>query len=467
MTITSELIKKGSKIHFVGIGGIGMSALAQVMLKRGYRVSGSDFKKSEITDQLQKNGCDITIGSDIPLSPSHIVIYSSAVSPASRQLKEARQQRIPIFHRSELLSFVMKEKTSIGVTGTHGKTTTSALISFLAQESGLKPTCLIGGVMLNYHTNALIGEDDIVIAEVDESDKSLLNIHPKIAVITNLEEDHLDIYNNLEDIKNTSMEFIHGIDEGGSVVYNYDDENLRCIIERAHKKGISFGREDGATIRAKNIRYEGTRTSFELYAEGYFIGTVITPFSGLHNVYNTLAALTPFFILDINLKKLCSLLLQFKGTERRIEIKYQDNDIVVIDDYAHHPTEIMATLEVLQRMKMPEQKVVVVFEPHRYSRTMHLGEKFGTCFNGVDQVVITNIYGAGEAFIEGVDETIISKAIEREGTPPVVCQDINNVISYLIQKSYKRAIIAFLGAGDITHIANEFSMFLKKETVET
>ncbi len=461
MNELSEGLKEKKRIFFLGIGGIGMSALARVLVSRGYDVSGSDIKDNKNIQQLIQIGCTITLGHDISLKESDLVVYSSAISADNQQLNEARQLGIPIIHRSELLGFLMRDKTSIGITGTHGKTTTSALISFILQELRIKPTCIVGGLMINYNSNAIEGEGEIVIAEVDESDKSLVNLRPKIAVITNLDEEHLDIYADLNDIKNTLITFMNGMGDKGVVIYNYDDEDLKKIVTDTAKRHISFGMNEGAVFQAKNIIYEGGYASFDLFKDSCFVAPVKMPLLGLHNVYNALAAFAALFTLEIDPRLLVPFLVSFQGIARRVEVKYQDDDIIVIDDYAHHPTEISATIQALFRMKKPDQALTIVFQPHRYSRTMHLGGYFGTCFNGVDNVIVTDIYSAGENPIEGVDEKIIYNSVKEKGNVPVEYIQKDKIIEYLSSNLPRKAFVAFLGAGNITETADEFSNFLK------
>jgi len=351
----------------------------------------------------------------------------------------------------------MKKKHVIGIAGTHGKTTTSALVSYLLEKLQCDPTCFVGGTMRNYGTNILFGKSDLVVAEMDESDKSLLNYNPYICVLTNLEEDHMDTYRDLGDLKETMRRFLSGVHADGFVVYNYDDGNIVSVLSSCSAKYISFGLSDGAHLQARDIRYEGDRTLFSLYIGGVFVESLVIPMLGNHNVSNVLAALAVLYCMDIDISKAREVLTWFSGTKRRLEVLYKDLAYMIIDDYAHHPTEVAASVNVLRNLKEVHNELIVIFQPHRYSRTQHLQQEFGESFDGVSRVIITDIYGAGEEPIEGVDAQSVVDAVQRVGNVDVTYVPFLNLKQYIADTIPKKAIVAFLGAGNITEIAYEFT----------
>jgi UDP-N-acetylmuramate--alanine ligase len=456
----ADLLKVKNRVHFLGIGGVGMSALARILVHRGYTVSGCDSKESAITSRLRAAGCSISIGTTCAIPVIDVAIYSSAIREDHPQFEELKMRGIPIFHRSMLLGYFMNNKISIGVTGTHGKTTTSALISFVLSEMGLNPTCFVGGELLNYGDNAILGGEDIIVAEVDESDKSLLNIFPRFSVLTNLEEDHMDTYKDMDDLKSTMINFIEHSPDESVVIYNNDSKQLQDVVRGLKKKAISYGIEAKSCFNAFNIICNGFCTMFDLHRDGCFVGKVMLPLSGYHNVYNTLAAFAVFAELDLDMTAVIRLLPSFKGTGRRMQITYRDENLLVLDDYAHHPTEVRATLAGVQQFRSADERLVVVFQPHRFSRTLYFSTHFGTCFKGADLVVITDIYGAGEKAIDGVDGTIVYTAVKNSGIPTAFVKK-KDIIPFLLEQKKGKTIITFLGAGDITEIAYEFATVIK------
>lgn len=457
-------IGAGGHLHFVGIGGVGMSALAHIAKAQGYHVSGSDSYASTRTCRLQSEGISVTIGHTQSLSEVDCLVYSSAIDENNPEILFARHENIPIVHRSQLLQSFMQHKLNVGITGTHGKTTTSAMIAVIFEEWGLKPTAIVGGIMRNYGSNALVGDNELFVAEVDESDKSLLNIKPTIAIITNLEAEHLDTYKDIRDLRETFKTFVNGISKEGKVIYNADDQNVVRVIART--KGtqmISFGLKREAFYQARNIvtDREHGQTFFTLYLKGTCYNTIAIPCLGKHNVYNALAAIATANELGIQPEDATQMLMRFKGTGRRMDILFKDDDRMIIDDYAHHPTEIAATIEALNQLRGNGQKVHVYFQPHRYSRSFHLRSQFGKCFDGVDKVVVTDIYSAGESWHEKIDSSVIIDEIKMQSSVPVSFKSRSLLLDDLETSENEAAIVAFLGAGNITEVAHEYAARIK------
>jgi UDP-N-acetylmuramate--alanine ligase len=465
MNTLSTLIENSHKLYFIGIGGVGMSALAHIMHARGFSVSGSDLSQSRYTDLLQSHGCIIEIGHSVKNIDADIVIISSAISETNPLRKLATERQIPIIHRSQLLGYIMNTSTSYGVTGTHGKTTTSSLLSYCMNSLGMTPTCIIGGTMHNFGSNALFGKGDYVVAEVDESDKSLLNIHPTIGIITNIDNDHLDVYKDIHEIISTMKLFVDNIKPEGSLIYNADDCALRDIVQSSKIRSLSYALDMPADLRGVNISFGKDSTSFDLIVDGAMFRRVCIPLYGRHNVYNVLAVLAAFCASGIPLERLMDILPAFKGVKRRIDIHFHDEYYRVLDDYAHHPTEIKATIAVLNQMKKSDESLWVIFQPHRYSRTAHLMDELTHAFVGVDQLIITDIYAASEEPIAGVSVNHLIEKIKTKYFFPVEHVSIQSLSTNILARVPARGIIAFLGAGDINEVAHEFSVALQNNCI--
>lgn len=461
----ADIIVRSTRIYFIGIGGVGMSALAHIMYERGYVVSGSDLVKSKYTDLLISLGCRVEIGHSGTDISADLVVVSSAITQSNPLLQSARAKNIPIYHRSELLGYIMNSSLSFGVTGTHGKTTTSSMLAFAAHQVGLNPSCIVGGTMHNFGTNALFGRDDLIIAEVDESDKSLLNIIPSVAVITNIDNDHLDRYAGIDDIVATIHQYIHHMRPDGCVVYNADDPYLPAIVKDIDPQTISFGIDKPATVFARSIVRSDLGTVFELWIDGLFVDTVSLSVFGKHNVYNALAALAALHAIVINPKQVAANLASFSGVRRRLDMLFQDESYSILDDYAHHPTEIRATLSVLHSMRYYGQSLCVVFQPHRYSRTVKLFDEFVSTFENIDRLIITDIYAAGE---ESRDDLSVHGLCEAIRQRQDVCAEYipeSQLCEHLLMTLPDKSVIAFLGAGNISEIAHEFSIKFKDTVV--
>lgn len=448
-----DFLKPGVKAYLIGIGGIGMSGLAKVLRHLGLQVSGSDAKTNKETAELSKLGVQIYIGHDSAhIQRQDFIIYSSAISQKNPERREAVMRELPLFHRAEVLSALMNQAISIAVTGTHGKSTTSAMIAFLLSEAGVKPTCLVGARMLNFDSNVLLGDPKLLVAEVDESDRSQLFYRPDYAVLTNLEEDHLDTYQNFENLRSAFSEFIGGLKATGQLIYCGHDVYLKELSAQISSQ-TSYGLSKSFHYSADEVVLEGFSSRFLLYEKGKKIGNVSLNLPGKHNVLNALGAIATLRAFGVSWDAILKNLSGFKGVGRRLEIKLALTHLIVIDDYAHHPTEIEASL---QSIRMLGKKVTAVFQPHRYSRTRYLAASFAKAFYQADRVVLTDIYGAGEENVDGVDVQDLYR-MTKEKHPDVTFVPMKDLMEFLSSDANSEGVIAFLGAGDITEVADEFS----------
>ncbi len=449
----NDVLKPGNRVHFIGIGGIGMSGLAKVLNSIGYQVSGSDAKSSRETRELQALGVPTRIGHDFGQSDVYdFVIYSSAVSMKNPERRGAIMRGVPLFHRAELLSALMNQAISIAVTGTHGKTTTSAMISYVLVKAGIKPTCLLGGRSLDFDSNVHIGDPHLVVAEVDESDRSHLFYQPDYTIITNLEEDHLDVYKNVDDLKSSFMEFVSGLKTTGHLIYCGHDERLKDVARLA-ETAISYGLSKEFRFGAEEITFDGFRSKYRLYENGKKGEMITLSVPGRHNVLNSVGAIAVMRVFGLPVSSSARLISEFRGVSRRLEIKADTSKLVVIDDYAHHPTEIIASLQAIRTLK---KKITAVFQPHRYSRTHLLCASFAGAFEYADRVILTDIYSAGEENVYDFDVKNLFELMKQKHDN-VVFVPQNELMGYLSSDTSLDGALAFLGAGDITEIANEFS----------
>ncbi len=451
-----DLIGDSRKAYFIGIGGVGMSALARVLKHRGLEVVGSDSKESRTTRELTASGIPVFIGQQqIEFGNSDLVIYSSAIHPEHLELKTARARGLKVHHRAEILSSLFNQaKTSVAITGTHGKTTTTSMISFVLSELGKSPTCLVGGNVLNLGTNTLLGNQELWVSEVDESDQSHELYAPSYTVLTNLEEDHLDHYRDLEDIHSSFARFLANARNPGLIVYSEEDPALRRLVISSGKPHLSFGFSSSADFSAQNIERSFFGSEFDLYETGVYAARMSLSVPGLHNIANALAAIAILMQLGLAPEEIREPLSRFRGAGRRLEIKWESADLVVIDDYAHHPTEVQASLKALNGTG---RHVTAIFQPHRFSRTQHFFKQFGRAFEAADEVILTDIYSAGEKNTENIGVDLIYRQVVESGHPSVQIVAKEKIIDHLLNRSQLNGIVAFLGAGDIGEIADEFA----------
>ncbi len=461
--IDSDLIGKSRSAYFIGIGGVGMSALARVLKHRGLQVAGSDSRQSRTTQELAAGGIAVHIGQDrISFKNSDLIVYSSAISGEQLELKTARDRGLKIHHRAEILSSLLNQaRTSVAVTGTHGKTTTSSMISYVLASLHKNPTCLVGGDVMNLGTNTILGSPDLWISEVDESDKSHELYAPNYAIVTNLEEDHMDNYRDMNELKNSFARFFLHPRNPGLLIYSEDDPVLRELVLATDRPRVSFGFSPAADFSAQNIKLSDFGSEFDFFETGLFSMRIRLSVPGLHNVSNSLAALALFIQLGIDPADAAHALYEFRGARRRLEIKWQSEDLIIIDDYAHHPTEVRASIRALRAL---DRRLTVVFQPHRFSRTRHFCKKFGNAFEEAEEVILTDIYSAGEANPDKISVDCIYQEMMSTGHTNVKMMPRNEILTYLQARRQADGVVAFLGAGDIGDLADEFAGRFKNLT---
>lgn len=440
-----------SKIHFIGIGGIGMSGIADVLLSRGFKVSGSDAVQNALTDSLSKKGAEIFIGHhETNLNEVGCIVYSTAINTSNPEIIRAKKDNIPLVRRAQMLAEIMKGTQSIAIAGSHGKTTTSGMVSTIFQSAGKDPTFVVGGIISNLGTNALSGEGTHFIAEADESDGSFLLLHPKYAAITNIDNDHLDHYKNEEKIKQAFVEFINDIPGTSPVVLNAADTNTQSILPMLTRSYVQFGMnaDDKADYLASDIVYCPGRTEFKVSQKKVELGQITINVSGMHNVMNAMAAISISLVAGITFKDIQKGLLLYKGMGRRLESLWKHASFEVLDDYGHHPTEIRATLKTLKDVF--KKTVCVVFEPHRYTRTQQHWNEFAFSFSDADEVFVSPIYAASENAIEGINSEKLVEAISKNQSNAKFLQDLSQMKSMIADRKEKDVVFLTLGAGSIS-----------------
>lgn len=443
-------------IHFVGIGGIGMSGIAELLLNLGYRVSGSDVKASDITANLGQLGGTISIGHRAEqIGGADVVVVSSAIDENNPEVVAARQAAVPVIPRAEMLAELMRLKYSIAIAGAHGKTSTTSLVANVLEGGGLDPTVVIGGKLKSVGKNAVLGEGDFIVAEADESDGSFLKFSPAIAVVTNIDREHLDYYEDLDAIKSVFLNFIDRIPFFGLAVLCLDNEPLQSLIPHVKKRLTTYGLTAQADYQARDIRFGEMKSWFTVVHREEKLGEFQLAMPGMHNVYNALAAIAVGRELDIRLDAIKQSLRTAEGVQRRLEIKGEIDGVTVVDDYGHHPTEIQVTLEAV-RSNWPGRRKVVVFQPHRYSRTQALLKEFTRSFNNSDVLVVLPIYAASEIPIEGVNSELLADCIRSHGHRDVTCVGGKKAcIDHLQRILAPGDLLLTLGAGDVYQIGEE------------
>ena len=450
-------------LHFVGIGGIGMSGLAELLLNQGYTVSGSDMTETDITQNLQKMGGQIYVGHSAEnIGNADVVVHSSAVKSDNPEIEAANEKGIPVIRRAEMLAELVRLKPyAVAVAGTHGKTTTTSIAGMVMTEAGLDPTIIVGGVVRSLATNARLGDGDYIVAEADEFDRSFLTLSPTIAIITNIEIEHLDIYKDLDDIKNTFLTFASRVPFYGAVIACIDEPHLREILPDIKKRVITYGLDESAEVRAVDISYESGESRFDLFNDGDDLGEIRLHLPGVHNVKNALGVIALALELDIPFDIVAKTLNEFEGVRRRFEIKKRIAGMMIVDDYAHHPTEVKSSLSAAQTGW--NRRVIAVFQPHLYSRTRDFKDEFGSSFNHADVVIITDIYPAREAPIEGVTGKLIADAVESSGHKEVhYLPEKEKIADFLMEFATEGDMIITIGAGDINKVGEEFIQKLER-----
>jgi UDP-N-acetylmuramate--alanine ligase len=451
------------QVHFVGIGGIGMSGIAEVLLNLGYRVTGSDLAESETTARLRQLGAEVRLGHRAEnLQEADVVVISSAIRGDNPEVAAAQERIIPVIPRAEMLAELMRMKYGVAVAGTHGKTTTTSMIATVLAHGGLDPTAVIGGKLNIFGSNAKLGQGELLVAEADESDGTFLKLTPTIAVVTNIDPEHLDFYRDLEEIQAAFLEFINKVPFYGLAVLCLDHENVQALIPRIRKRWVTYGLSMQANFQAAEISYEGSTTTFRALANGEELGLVSIQVPGLHNVYNALATLATASELGVRFPVVQEALHSFTGVQRRFQIKGEIQGVMVVDDYAHHPTEIKATLAGAKSGW--GRRIVAVFQPHRYSRTHHLFKEFLSAFHQADLLFLTDIYAAGEDPIPAANASRLVEGIRKYGHKDVTfVQEKEDIIEHLLPRLHKGDMVFTLGAGDIWKIGEALLQKLREE----
>jgi len=455
------MFKKIKHIHFVGIGGIGMSGIAEVLLNLGYKVTGSDMRESDTTERLRKLGGGIYIGHRREnIDTPHVVVISSAVKSDNVEVVAAREKQIPVIPRAEMLAELMRLKYGVAIAGAHGKTTTTSMVSAVLAAGGIDPTVVIGGKLNSIGTNAKLGQGEFLVAEADESDGSFLKLSPTIAVVTTIDEEHLDYYTDINEIKAAFLSFINKVPFYGVSVLCLDQKHIQALIPFVQKRYQTYGMSSQADFQARDVSLRPLGSTFRVLHHNQDLGWFELSVPGVHNINNSLAAIAVARELDVDLEVIRKALKEFSGVQRRFQIKGEVDGITVVDDYGHHPTEVKATLAAAAAGM--ERRVVVVFQPHRYTRTKHLLEEFFTAFNQADKLVLMDIYAAGEQPIPGISGQSLYEGIRKYGHKDVTfIPDREKVVEHLVGALRNGDLMITLGAGDVWKIGEQILEKLK------
>jgi len=448
------------RIHLVGIGGAGMSGIARILKQMGKDITGSDLNSSEVTSRLESIGITIFNGhSSTNLDKeTDLVVFSSAIPKTNPEVKKACRLGIPVMKRGEMLACLVNSCQGIAVAGAHGKTTTTSMIAMILEESGMDPSFIIGGELQESSLGAKLGDGEYFVAEADESDASFLQLNPYVAVVTNVEDDHLDFYRSIDRLKGAFRQFISQVRTGGFAMLYHDDPFLQSMKEE-FRHLIYYGTAQDADYYYSGLKNNGWGSSFEVYHHDNYLGTIELSIPGHHNVLNALAATGVANELGIPFEVAKKSLYRFKGAKRRLQLLGKVGGRTIIDDYAHHPTEIAATIGAARQFH--DGRLTVVFQPHRYTRTKLLREQFGGAFKGVDQLIVTSIYSAGEKPIPGITGDIICESAQKQGCNAKYIPERDKIIEYLLEESRPGDLILFMGAGDIWKTGEETKLFLE------
>lgn len=459
------MYKRYQHIHFVGIGGVGMSGIAEILVNLGYRVSGSDQKRTETIERLERLGAKVFTGHRAEnVEGVHVVVYSSAVPRDNVELQTARQRQVPTIERAEMLAELMRLKYGIAVAGTHGKTTTTSMVGAVLAEGRYDPTIVVGGRVTNLDSNARLGQGEYLVAEADESDGSFLKLAPTIAVVTTIDAEHLDHYGSLDAIRAAFLTFVNKVPFYGAVVLCLDQPNIQMLLPHVEKRIITYGLESGADLVARRLQLRGMTSRFDVFHHGELLGECVLQIPGRHNVLNALAAIGVGLDLEIPFATISAALAGFAGVQRRFQVRGTAAGVTVVDDYGHHPAEIRATLAAAKAGF--DCRVVTVFQPHRYSRTLHLRQEFLTAFNQADVLVVMDIYPAGEAPIPGVSAADLADGIRAHGHRNVTYlgNDRARIVDHVCEISRPGDLVLTLGAGDVSQLASDILRRLDAES---
>jgi UDP-N-acetylmuramate--alanine ligase len=450
------MFKRYQQVHFVGIGGVGMSGIAEVLLNLGYRITGSDTRRGEAVERLERLGAKVFIGHEASHADgAHVVVYSSAVARDNVEVQAARLRGVPTIPRAEMLAELMRLKYGIAIAGTHGKTTTTSMVAAVLAAGELDPTVVVGGRILGLGANARLGQGEFLVAEADESDGSFLKLSPTIAVVTTVDAEHLDYYADLDAIRAAFLTFVNKVPFYGAAVLCLDQPNIQQMIPRVDKRVITYGLESSADLTARRLEFAGTISRFEVVQRGHVLGAASLEVPGRHNVLNALAAIAVGLDLELPFDVIARALAGFRGVQRRFQVRGEVRDVLVVDDYGHHPAEIRATLAAAKAGY--DRRVITVFQPHRYSRTQHLRQEFLTAFYQSDVLVVMDIYGAGEAPIPGVHARDLAEGIAAHGHRDVryMNGDRAAIVDFLCESTRSGDLVLTLGAGDVGALGAE------------
>jgi len=464
------MFRRIQHVHFVGIGGIGMSGIAEVLVNLGFRVSGSDLKASSVTDRLQRMGVEIFEGhASENVGQPHVVVRSTAVRDDNPEVVEANHRSIPVIPRAEMLAELMRLKPhTVAVAGSHGKTTTTSMVATVLGHAGLDPTMVVGGVVGAFGSNAHLGTSDLMVVEADESDRSFLMLTPTIAVVTNIDREHMDYYHDMDDVRGCFAKFVNSVPFYGSSVLCLDDPNVQAIIPLLERRRMTYGLSAQADVSAHGIRYDSDfGSTFTVWRGTDVVGDVNLRVPGMHNVYNSLAAIAVGFELEVSFEKISEGLNSFTGAGRRFQAKGEVNGVLVVDDYGHHPTEVRATLAAA-KLGSGGRRIVVLFQPHRYTRTHDLMQEFARSFNNADVLFITDIYAASEDPIEGVTSEALTNAIKRFGHKEVnYIGGLENAATLLRDYVQPGDLVLTLGAGTVNRVSDQLVGLLQAQAAST
>jgi UDP-N-acetylmuramate--alanine ligase len=440
-------------LHFIGIGGVGMAGIAEVLLNLGYSVSGSDLKSSPLTAHLEELGAKIYYShapANIP-DKTTVTVISSAISPENAEFLAARERGLPVLPRAEMLAELMRMKYGVAVAGAHGKTSTTTMVGHILESGHLDPTVIVGGRVISKKSGARVGEGKYLVAEADESDGSFVYLKPAISIVTNIDEEHLSHYGTLATIEEAFVNFMRAVPFYGLIVACADDPKVRRIAEQVKRRVVFYGFAPDAVVRADDVRIEDAGSSYNLWCSGELIGRFTLPLPGRHMVSNALAAIGVGIELGMTPAECAKALENFPGVARRSEVVVRERGITVIDDYGHHPTEIAVTLDSLKKAYVTEGRLIVLFQPHRYSRTKELFSQFLSCFSAADELVVGEIYSAGEAPIPGVSGEVLARAIESEKVQFVA--DLKDAIPGILKTLRSGDVVVTLGAGNVSQLS--------------
>ena len=456
------------RIHLVGIGGSGMSGIAEVLLSSGYAVSGSDLKQTPVTERLRKLGASIFEGHQAEnVHGAHVVVISSAVRNDNAEVVEAHLLKIPVIPRAEMLAELMRLKYGIAVAGAHGKTTTTSMVASVLAAAGLDPTFVVGGRVNHAGSNARVGQSEYMVVEADESDRSFLLLAPVVAVVTTIDREHLDHYHSLEEIQDVFLQFVNRVPFYGTVILCLDEPNVQAILPRVKRPVITYGTSSQADLVIGEVKLQGLASEFRLKYHGDDLGIFHLPSPpGIHNVSNAAAAAAVALSLNVPADLIRAGLSKFSGVGRRFEIKGTFNGVTLIDDYGHHPAEIRATLAAARGCDY--QRLLVLFQPHRYTRTQHLWEDFRRSFNEADILVMTDIYAAGEEPIPGITGEKLAEAIRGAGHKNVIfTSTMQAAIEYLLREARPHDAVLTIGAGSVGRALDQLAMLLGSKVSTT